>query len=178
MGPKVLIIEDDAVTARAYELLLFAQRCEVQHAAEFKTAMELCRGGWPEVVLLDIQLPMEDITGIGAWNGLDFLIWLRGMTTKPPPVFVISSHDEPSTRERVTLAGAAGFFAKPISKQGLIDAVFRSVNQASPGAFPDGSAPVQSTQNTHTAHWVLKEDQLEKPSSKWFSWLGALAGRR
>lgn len=128
----MLIVEDDAVTAKAYELLLTSCQCEVRHASQFKEAMALCRGGWPQAIILDIQLPLEDITGIGTWNGFDFLTWLRAMTPNPPPVFVISSQNGPVSREQAITAGAAGFFPKPVTKQVLLNAVFRAVGQTRP----------------------------------------------
>ena len=72
MCPKILILEDDAVTAKAYEMLLTSSKCEVKVAPHIEQAMKPCRDGWPTAIILDIQLPMEDIGGIAllGWHGL------------------------------------------------------------------------------------------------------------
>jgi CheY-like chemotaxis protein len=170
MGPKILILEDDAVTARAYELALKSAECEVKIAPHIEPAMKLCRENWPQVILLDIELPIEDINGIGAWNGFDFLSWVRGMVTNPPPTFVISSHAATSlAKERAMEAGATGYFQKPVDRKTLIKAVYSALNLPPPAVILE-SVP----------QFVLKESVLAGDESKggWFSSLARLCFKR
>jgi CheY-like chemotaxis protein len=174
MNPKVLIVEDDAVTAKAYELLLVAYQCEVRVSPNIQDAMAICRSNSPQVILLDIQLPIEDITGIGAWDGFDFLTWLRGLKGQAPVVYVISVQDSVVVRDRATKAGAAAFFSKPITKQALLGAVFRAVQQPEPVLLHGMDSPLQ----TKTSELVLKGDKPEQPSSKLMGWLRGRLGKR
>ena len=68
-----------------------------------------------DLVLMDVMMPNMD--------GLEALAALREREQRTGcprlPVFMTTSHDLPGDRERLLLAGADGYVAKPISVQAL-----------------------------------------------------------
>ena len=59
----------------------------------------------PDCVVLDLQMPM--MTGVELQQHLLQL-------AEPPPVIIITAHDEPKTRERCLALGAVRYLRKPI----------------------------------------------------------------
>jgi CheY-like chemotaxis protein len=59
--PLVLVVEDEPEAAELVESLLLREGCEVLHARDGATALELARElPQPDLVLLDLELPVMD----------------------------------------------------------------------------------------------------------------------
>lgn len=59
--PLVLVVEDDPEAAELVESILVREGCEVLHARDGATALELARElPQPDLVLLDLELPIMD----------------------------------------------------------------------------------------------------------------------
>jgi CheY-like chemotaxis protein len=63
---------------------------------------------FPDLVLLDLKLPRK--------CGLEVLAWIRSQPNLGNlPVIILSSSDQKVDREQARVAGATGYFCKPVS---------------------------------------------------------------
>lgn len=104
---KVLIVDDSAVVRQAVTGL-FASRPEFEvmaAVADPLLAMEQMKQGWPDVILLDIEMPRMD--------GITFL--KKIMAERPTPVVICSSLTEQGARTTLAAlaAGAVSIITKP-----------------------------------------------------------------
>jgi len=110
---KVLIVDDSAVVRKVLVEVLRAQKGieVIGTAADPLFAMERMKVNWPDVIVLDVEMPRMD--------GVTFLRKL--MQERPTPVVICSTLTEagaPTTLEALA-AGAVTFITKP--KLGLQD---------------------------------------------------------
>ncbi len=110
---KVLIVDDSAVVRKVLLEVLRAQKGieVIGAAADPIFAMERMKANWPDVIVLDVEMPRMD--------GVTFLRKL--MQERPTPVVICSTLTEagaPTTLEALA-AGAVTFITKP--KLGLQD---------------------------------------------------------
>ncbi|TCN90673.1 two-component system chemotaxis response regulator CheB [Shewanella fodinae] len=119
-GINVLIVDDSAVVRQVMSDLLLADSmiADVAVAADPIFAMRRMEKSWPDVVLLDVEMPRMD--------GLTFLKQI--MEKRPTPVIICSSLVEKGAdvTVRAMSAGAFGFITKP--KAGLKDFLLDSAN--------------------------------------------------
>ncbi len=114
--PRALLVEDNADTARLIAHLL-QDRFDVTTAPEARTALELARGTWFDVLLLDIQL------GDGI-DGLSLLKRLRAMSAYAfVPALAVTTYTAPGDRERFLAAGFDAYLPKPFTRRELLSAV-------------------------------------------------------
>jgi len=114
MNPKVLIVDDSALSRRTLRRILEAADYPVVEAEDGMTALEVYFLEKPNLVLLDLVM-----TGM---YGLDVLVKLREMD--PKALVVIASADiQSSTRKMVDEAGALGFINKPFVSEQVLTAV-------------------------------------------------------
>lgn len=108
---KILVIEDDAVTAAFLQSGLEASGYGVERAADGATGLASARDGGFDAIVLDRMLPLMD--------GLSLLTALRGEGIDTPVVFLsaIGSTDE---RVRGLLAGSDDYLVKPFSMSELL----------------------------------------------------------
>lgn len=113
-GPlTVLVIEDDAATARMVESL-FEKRPAIKLVVANSGGAGLIEAGRhsPDLVLLDLGL--EDVPGIAV------LRQIRMSLVPGPQVFVVSADDSPELRRGLVEDGASGFLPKPVAVDGLL----------------------------------------------------------
>jgi len=111
---RILLVDDHAGVQRAYRELLGAQPelCVVGTAANGREAIAQARALRPDVVLMDILMPVMD--GIEATR----LIHAEFPATKILGLSTLSRTEDPHPIER---AGAGGLFTKGIDTERLID---------------------------------------------------------
>jgi two-component system chemotaxis response regulator CheB len=157
---KVLIVDDSAVVRKVLVEVLRAQKGieVIGAAADPLFAMERMKTDWPDVIVLDVEMPRMD--------GVTFLRKL--MQERPTPVVICSTLTEvgaPTTLEALA-AGAVTFITKP--KLGLQDflagaaaeitAAIRSAASANVrrrAAPRPGGAPAATAPPKHTADVIL-----------------------
>lgn len=102
---RVLLAEDHAVVREGTRMMLDANPgiFVVGEAADGAEAVELARDLTPDVVLLDMAMPVL--------NGLKATRMIRALP-RPPQVLVLSAYDDVSYAEAVLAAGAAGYLLK------------------------------------------------------------------
>jgi CheY-like chemotaxis protein len=101
-----LIIDDNRNTADALKQMLDVLGVPARVAYGSSPALGLLSGFVPGVVMLDINMPGLD--------GTEVLSYLkREPRLSKVPVIVITSDDQPETRQRVMTGGAAAMIIKP-----------------------------------------------------------------
>lgn len=102
-----LIIDDNRETADALKQMLDAMGVPAQTAYGASPAISSLSSQTPRLVLLDINMPGVDGTEI-----LAFLRREPRLTSVP--VIVVTSDDQPETRQRVMRGGALAVLIKPV----------------------------------------------------------------
>ena len=110
----IMIVDDSNYTRRTHRRIVEADGHVVQEASTGLAAIEGYFVHRPDLVLLD--LTMEDI------GGLEVLAKLRELDPDAR-VIVVSADVQRTTAELVVSAGALRFLGKPVSADGLRDAV-------------------------------------------------------
>ena len=101
---RVLVVEDDAATSHALELLLRHQGYEVAVATGVAQALRLLASS-PDYVLLDLMLPDGD--GMGVLEA----VRARGLKCR---VIVLTGVGDPDHLARVHLLRPEALLAKPV----------------------------------------------------------------
>ena len=115
--PLVAVVDDEESIRRALVRLLRAGRYRAESFSSGPAFLASLSGHTPSCVILDLQMPLM--------TGLDVQQELLKFGA-PPPVIIITAHDEPGARERSLTLGARHYFCKPVDGTVLMDAV-RSV---------------------------------------------------
>ncbi len=101
-----LVVDDSRVIRKIAGRILEELGYEVAEAGDGAEALAWCRGGMPDAVLLDWNMPVM--------NGLDFLRRLRDQPGGSTPVVVLCTvHNDPGQIEAALAAGADEYIMKP-----------------------------------------------------------------
>jgi DNA-binding response OmpR family regulator len=84
MAVKILIIEDDAVLSKAYELILKKEGHTIEVASNGKVGLEIAEDFKPQIILLDLLMPIMD--------GIEFLQHYAPNKNHPDVKIVILSN--------------------------------------------------------------------------------------
>ena len=114
MRPKILIVDDSALSRRTLRRILETADYEIVEANDGMAALEVYFLEKPSLVLLDLVMK--------GMYGLDVLVKLREMDQQAR-VVVASADIQSSTRKLVDEAGALGFVNKPFLAEQVIAAV-------------------------------------------------------
>ena len=124
MKPKILIVDDSALSRRTLRRILETAEYEVVEAGDGMAALELYFLEKPGLVLLDLVMK--------GMYGLDVLVKLREMDQQAR-VVVASADIQSSTRKMVDEAGALGFINKPFVAEQVIAAVQAALTEGAIG---------------------------------------------
>jgi two-component system chemotaxis response regulator CheY len=104
--PSCLVVDDSRVVRKLARRILEAGGYDVTEAEDGARALESCRAGLPDCVLLDWNMPVM--------NGIEFLRALRAEfgPDDPPVVFCTTENDMSSIAEAIE-AGAQEYIMKP-----------------------------------------------------------------
>jgi signal transduction histidine kinase/ActR/RegA family two-component response regulator len=111
----VVVIDDDRRSIDLLSVYLEAAGLRVVSARDGRRGVELVRNLHPAIVVLDILLP-----GMDGWQVLESL--KADQATAAIPVVVVSILDE---RGRGLALGATDYLVKPVSREGVLDALAR-----------------------------------------------------
>jgi DNA-binding NarL/FixJ family response regulator len=112
-----VLIADDQPQVRSALRLFLQQRLRVSRideASDLEQALELIGANYPDLVLLDWELPGQ--SGAAA---------LAGLRTASPGSTVIALSGRPEARQAALAAGADGFVSKGEPPEWLMDSVSR-----------------------------------------------------
>lgn len=116
MPPKILVVEDDHVTAKLISLLLTRAGYEVVVAHNASTALSLVEQIRPDLIILDVMLPGMD--------GYEICRLLRQEPdTANLPVLIFTALARPSDQRQGFVAGADAYLVKPIRSDELLSHV-------------------------------------------------------
>lgn len=110
MKKKILLIEDNAQNSYLTTFLLESRGYSVITAADGPSGIELAQHSLPDLILLDIQLPMMD--GYAVASALRKLDSLKNV-----PIVAVTSYAMVGDREKCIAAGCNGYIEKPINPE-------------------------------------------------------------
>ncbi len=118
---RVLLVDDQTLVRHGVRSLLgFAEGIEVVGEAEDgEAALERIAADRPDVVLLDVRMPVVD--------GLEVLARLRRMEDAPP-VLLLTTFDDDAVALDALKLGAKGFLLKDVRLEILVEAI-RTVHE-------------------------------------------------
>ena len=118
---RVLIADDHRLFAEALEAVLsMEQRIEVVgRAADGEEAVELARRLQPDVVALDISMPVMD--------GFEAAVQLERLE-RPPAVLMLTGSNAPEDVDRARRVGAKGYITKDAIAASLVDAILEAAS--------------------------------------------------
>jgi len=118
MSKRILVIEDSDINRRLMRDILLYHGFEVLEAVDGKEGIETARRERPDLILLDMQMPVM--------NGFDVLKEMRSDSALHEiKIIVVTSYAMTGDRERIIEAGADDYIAKPIDTRELPERVRR-----------------------------------------------------
>jgi CheY-like chemotaxis protein len=135
---KILVVDDDRVILKTLSMLLNANGYQVFTAADGPGAVSVVTTHKPDLILLDLLFPPDAMNVGGALqDGFFIMEWLRRMgAAENIPVIFISADHSPKHQQRALDAGAVAFFAKPIDRVALLDAIHTTFGENASHAMP------------------------------------------
>lgn len=116
MRKRILVVEDQEDNRQILRDLLTSAGFEVIEAENGEQALAMAAAERPELILMDIQLPVLD--GYEATRRLKTDPVLRAI-----PIIVITSYALSGDEERARAAGCDDYVAKPYSPREVLDKV-------------------------------------------------------
>ncbi len=114
----ILYVEDNEMNRRIVRDLLRRTSYRLIEAPDGETGMDLAREQHPDLILMDVQLPL--VSGIEATRTL------RGEAgTAATPIIAITSFALAGDEQKAREAGATAYLAKPYSPRDLLDLIRR-----------------------------------------------------
>ena len=136
---KILIIEDEALFARAVMRRLQKANYECAHVESVQDARDIVKQFSPDIVLLDMRLP--------DGNGLDLLPFF---VAKNAMVIVMTAHGEINDAVNAIKQGAVDYLKKPIDLEELL----LSIQKAEAAAIQNNSLDYSRQRNAHATEGV------------------------
>ena len=130
MPQTILLIEDNEQNRYLATFLLERHGYKVVPAADSRKGIEAARTLLPNLILLDIQLPVMD--GYAVAQALRALEALR-----QTPIVAVTSYAMVGDREKALAAGCNGYIEKPIDPETFVAEIA--------SFFPPDSTPTQGS---------------------------------
>ncbi len=131
--PKILIAEDKADNVEIFTRLLRRTGFECLVAGNKEAAVAMARQHLPDVILMDIRMPMTEGGEENQVAGLEATRELKGYPeTEPIPVIALTGDAMRDFRSRMAEAGFSDYVEKPVTDFMAFVAVIRSHLPAAP----------------------------------------------
>lgn len=127
MCQTILLVEDNFDNRSIYRMILEHAGFEVLEAHDGQTAIDLARTRIPDLILMDISIPVID-----GWEATQIL--KANAATRTIPIVALTAHALVSDREMAARVGCDGYLAKPVEPRRVVDEVRRLL--ADPTAPP------------------------------------------
>ena len=122
---RILLVEDFEDSRQSLSKLLELEGYTVLEAADGAAAIETAISGRPDLILMDLSLPVVD--------GLSAAARIRAdRSLLKVPIIAVSGHDELEFDERARAAGFADYVTKPIDFAVLLEKVSSYFAEESP----------------------------------------------
>jgi len=104
---RILLVEDNEMNRDVLSRLLMRRGFEMLFAEDGETAVRITREALPDLVLMDISLPIMD--------GYEATRLLRAdASTQGIPIIALTAHAMTSDRDHALAAGCSDFETKPV----------------------------------------------------------------
>jgi len=124
MSASALVVDDDRLLLRLIELNLGKAGIKVLLADSGKEALRLATEETPDIILLDLMMPMMD--------GYEVMRRLKAdQETRNIPVVMLTAKSSMNDRMRCEEMGAVAYITKPFNLEELRGTVNRIVQEAS-----------------------------------------------
>jgi twitching motility two-component system response regulator PilH len=135
-GRKILVVDDNMIVLKAFEIKLKACGFETFLATEGAAAVSAARANRPDLIVLDINFPPDVGSSGMQWDGFNIMQWLRRFQEAANiPVIIMTSGDPAVFQHKAMNHGAVAFFQKPINYDDFLLAVHRAITNC-----PNGDA--------------------------------------
>jgi len=112
----VLVIEDNEQNLYLVRFLLEKHGCFVHEARDGRLGVTMASELRPDLILLDIQLPMLDGYAVAAEIRMDPAL-------RDTPIIAVTSYAMVGDREKALASGATDYIEKPINPGTFIDQI-------------------------------------------------------
>ena len=116
MAKVILIVDDEPRNLKLFRDLLQASGYTTIEATDGEQGVELARARKPDLILMDIMMPVMD--GLEATR-----ILKADATTGNIPILALTSYAMKGDKERILEAGCDGYLAKPLDIKELLKTV-------------------------------------------------------
>ena len=116
MNNSVLVIEDNEQNLYLVRFMLEKHGFTVHEARDGRRGISLASELRPDLILLDIQLPMLDGYAVAAELRKDPAL-------RDTPIIAVTSYAMVGDREKVLAAGATDYIEKPINPSTFVDQI-------------------------------------------------------
>ncbi len=121
MAKTVLIVEDNDLNMKLFRDLLEAHGYDTLQTKDGREALQIARDHHPDLIIMDIQLPVV--------SGLEVTKWIKeDEDIKSIPIVAVTAFAMKGDEEKIREGGCEAYIAKPISVSQFIDTVRRFVN--------------------------------------------------
>jgi len=130
---RILVAEDNAVNRELLRELLEARGYEVSEACDGQEALKMIEEVQPELLLLDIGMPVLDAFGVIRKIRENPLL-------APLPVVAVTAYAMRGDREKILTSGFDGYLSKPLNPSSLTEELDRLLSKGrAAGASGGGS---------------------------------------
>ena len=126
--PRVLVVDDDPAIRLVCSTNLQLDGYQVLEAANGQEALELALDHVPDVVLLEISMPVLDGFGLAA-------ALQANDSTRELPLIFLTAEEDPLIKAKAFETGAHGVIAKPFEPRAVTSLIERVVAQVVPPRF-------------------------------------------
>lgn len=109
MPDRILIVDDNIINRKLLNVTLNKESYEILEAVDGEEAVDVCSRELPDLVLLDIMMPIKD--------GYEVCSQLKtSALTKDIPIIFLSAKDEASDKIKGLELGAVDYITKPFDR--------------------------------------------------------------
>lgn len=118
IGQTVLLVEDNEDNRIIYTTVLRHVGYDVIEAVDGVQAIALARSARPDLILMDISIPLID-----GWEATRIL--RQDPATRAIPIIALTAHAMPDDREKAKQMGFTSYLAKPVENRTVVAEVRR-----------------------------------------------------
>ena len=126
---KILVVDDNVMNVELLEAFLSGDGFQVLKAYNGKEAVETAKKERPNLILLDILMPVMD--GLQACEALR-----KDADTCAIPIIMVTSQEKDKDIVHSLERGADDYVLKPVVKKELLSKVYKMLSKAKEGQLP------------------------------------------
>src|ERR1700723_1526344 len=147
---RILVAEDNAVNRELLRELLEARGYTVLEACDGQQAVQMIEQDQPELLLLDIGMPVLD--GFGVIRKIR-----ENPRLAPLPVVAVTAYAMRGDREKILASGFDGYLSKPVNARSLAEELDRLLSKR---AHEDVSQDQASERQISGKAWAAQDKTI------------------